>query len=304
MAVKIIPPCVGYYETGEEACDGDPRGTTDTERKACDWRPGCGAFKDHLKDEGKVQSDYLQILEEPVFDDDGDPVIDGDTGEPMLCEVGRARDGGKAFYNFCVRLVQEREVLASALIQPVQPGKKSKRRKETPVRGPRGELRRKIRRGSYVGVARKREHMLVWGEALFAELIERIGPERRKRGRGAPAVGQCYVLVTDTAPHISYRVLTLYCRTGKGRDRPILRLRPRQERTFDVHFPVSAEILEKVLGEGLAEVGVVESWNHGYYLSRVKRVDEGGMKVAIRAAATLVRRKKIKLPELQARGAG
>jgi len=298
MAVKTIPACVGYYDQGHAACDGDPRGTTDDERRACDWCPACPAFKIHLEDEGKVQSDYLQILEEPVFDDEGNPVIDGGTGEPMLREVGRARDGGKAFYKFCMGLAREQESRDLPLVQPTK--KQRKRRERTSATGERGELRRRIRRGPYIGAARKREHMLERGEAIFEELIERIGPGRRKNDRVAPAVGQCYILVTDAASHVSYRLLTLYCRTGKGRDQPILRLRPRQERTFDVHFPVSSKALGVAFGpRGSPKLEAPESIKLGSYLSRIKGVDENGMRAVLNAVGFLVKRQKIKLPVLR-----
>lgn len=293
MTIRTIPACVSYYEQEHAACDGDPKGVTDAERKACDWQPGCIAFQAHLEATGKAQSDYLQILEEPVLDDQGSPVLD-EVGEPILREVGRARDGGEAFFDFCSGLVRERETGSASLIQPVK--KRAKQKQRQPTIRERGELRRRVRRGPYVGAARKREHMLERGEAVFAELIERLGPGRSAKDRVAPAVGQCYVLVTD----ISYHRLTAYCRTGKGRDQPIMRLRPRHDRTFSVLLPVSADFLTKALGvKGLAEAGEVESWSYGRYLSRIKRVDEVGMKAVIRAVVALAKKGKIDLPSVR-----
>jgi len=54
-----IPPCVGYYEKVEIACDGDPVGETEIDRVPCSWRDHCRAFRSHLELAGQSPASHI-----------------------------------------------------------------------------------------------------------------------------------------------------------------------------------------------------------------------------------------------------
>lgn len=54
-----IPPCVGYYDKNEIACDGNPAGKTEAERVPCLWRNHCRAFQAHLEHAGQSPAQHV-----------------------------------------------------------------------------------------------------------------------------------------------------------------------------------------------------------------------------------------------------
>ncbi|KKM89969.1 hypothetical protein LCGC14_1243400 [marine sediment metagenome] len=298
---KSPPPCVGYYEVKDANCDGDPGGDSDLARRVCDWRAGCGAFKLHLDETGQSQSDYISVVEERVLDELGDPVIDGGTGEVMYREIGRARDGNKAFFRFCERLVREQAIekqspMVKQLTQLTAKRGQNREKKER-LEAERGVPHRVVKRGPYLAWQERRAQLMSRFESFLEALLEQLGPERKKPRRRAALPGQLY-LANSTGV---CKYIAIYCRTSEGRDAPIVRVffRPRVE-AFNVQFPTSVEDLQAAIGKRYADkVGGPEPFKHGLFHSQIRSVNDGGLDTVIKIIAVLIRRENIVLAKLQ-----
>jgi len=248
-AKKELPPCVGFYEKGAAECEGNARGTSESERAPCGWRVGCASFSAYLTQVGKVQADFIDIFEDPVLDAEGQPSFNGD-GNPVTRSIGRAKQGNKAFFRFCeslgARASPDPEPPAEAgelVVRP--PSTKLKRRTATKNPQIDPKLKRRRRRPPYKAVAARRARMTELFAAFADGIYEHLDPGRRPASKAEPArTGQVYV--RDYADKWGY--VGLYCRTPRSRDVPVAlaRMRPRSE-TLSVELPFDLARLKKTM---------------------------------------------------------
>jgi hypothetical protein len=266
---RFVPSCLERYEADDVVCNGDQANEDDA---PCGWRDRCSAFQLYLKAKEEKKSKHIKLIIRYQTDEEGQPVTDSETGEPIILEsYARAKKGYSVFVAFLDRLVEAWGINegkptrkpSPTEIEPVEAvaeqfDAKSRRKYKRPstakekVETPREPFVedkpiRRGKRGPYQAVAAKKERMvgLFWGFAR--QLFDQFPEARVLNGNVLATPGQFYVV--DRAKKVG-GYFAIYCRTSIGRDVPIARvfLKPITE-TLSVQLPVNTKTLFADVGK-------------------------------------------------------
>lgn len=257
--VRIVPSCVGRFESVDQECNG-----TEVE-KSCLWRDRCAAFKAYLATMDESIDDFVRVLYVFEYDREGNQVIDDTTKKPKVREAyGKAKMGFQAFVAWSDRLAEAFQIKDGRPtrvpnpdeIKPVQvdSGHRKFDRKVD------GKKKKQYERHPYSSVMARKEELMGHFWNFARRLFEMFPASRVPNGNARAAIpGQFYIIDRRAAGNY----LTIYCRTVLGRDRAVVKviLKP-QLGTLNfrlaVPFKVVKTIVGNVSGRKMGPMGAIE----------------------------------------------
>lgn len=304
------PPCVGTYEADHEICNGNPRGKTSYEQRACAWRDRCVGLQAYAQEYelspldvaasqdpkslealcvtyverysikegviGALPEGEVPALPPPVLVEDPDAGVEDEPGDVLAHEGESAKHHGRG-----VPRPDSHGTYASRRRRKA--AKKAKRRKK----GVKPSTRYTVPLNDEVlGLGAHFERHL---KKLFAKK-HRVRSQRSKRVLARP--GTIYAIDrTNTSRYVSW-----YCLQARGRDQAIacVRFKPALQR-LDIEVPVDVDDLRAVLLPKQFKRLRVRPLNDGQFHALCTHLDHEATALVVEALAKLVANGKLEL---------
>lgn len=285
MSKKLMPKCIGHYDVGDEACDGEKDGATEDDRISCVFRDRCAALKQHCQANGFTPEQFIKIRKK-----------DDDDGERRAYAVAKGDDE-----QFAQQLAKwsKRWGISAGRVTKSKPDDKKPKRDGAKKTRPRDVVDRPgpdaaIRKKAKDAVAAKATEslaeayqMCAWftkclGEATGREVVER-----------QPEASEGDLFVIDRMDKSRYAAV--YCRKGKSAKVAVASIYPHTRAgTCQIRFPVEADAFDDFpLSRDKLGIATI---NDGKFKSRSRKLDKEGIAMAAEAVARLVKSGIIELP--------
>lgn len=213
-----ISGCFMKYTTVDKVCNGDKESLDAEDRKNCEWRLRCKAFKKFIGESGKTVGDYLVEVE----DEDGEIEY-----EPI--------HGGPQFTSFCDRLIERYK-------------SKRNRKAEYDKRkyGPSPKTMQAAAKALSARAEKRKASMADWINVFIDNFSNKLKNKRFAVAGVVIPIGQFYLIDRlDTSDYmaISYR-------TKLGHDTPLVRVyRKTMNLDYDVWLPFTVDELRGLVNK-------------------------------------------------------
>lgn len=261
---KIVPNCIGSYESGSVICNGNPQGNTTYDRRACLWRDKCSAFKEYLHDRKKSFEDFVDLIP-----------MEGEDHHISIPKIGRDK-----FIIWCERLV-----IRYRIIKGIR--KRLRKKKKYYKKGRRAAAKK------YVENTKKKRIIL---DAMFehfkTHLIENLETYRFTPPRGVVRPGRFYII---DKRNIS-KYVSVYYKTPGKLGIPIVHIhyRPRTV-TLDIELLAKVKDFDGIGNEIMRKIHP-KSIRRGRYNSICSGMDKEGAALVAQSIARMIKKGKIELP--------
>ena len=217
--MRLISGCFGEFNSADKICNGDKESLDSEDRKPCEWRNRCKAFKKYLEESERSLGDFLKAVDFP--DEDG--------------TMYEAVHGFPQFASFCDRLVERYT-------------KKRKKQAEVDRRkyGPSPRAMQAASKALGKRAKIRKAELEEWIGVVVDDFANQLKNKRFATAGIAIPVGQFYLI--DRLDSSDY--LAICYRTETGHDNILARIfRKTLRMNYDVWFSFTVSQLQAIMSK-------------------------------------------------------